>query len=202
MEKTPADESGYSVLAGAFAASFATTNSSSSLRSRATIPPYSSSDIGSIAGPKKPCFRISTAFWAMCSRTPPQKGSANKSDGSVSRPSCIENPNPQTIGQQKKVEAGVFMGTGIKGRLWLPRVSPATNGPRANAGPNSSVAGKIFCTRTTAQGSSLPTYLPAMLRSREALIDTALTGGVLREHIGSHARRVVYGCRARMSQYP
>src|SRR5207249_612107 len=191
MERNTADESGYSVPAGAFAASFATTNSSSSFCSRATIPPYSSSDIGSIAGPKKPCLRISTAFWAMCSRTPPQKGSANKSDGSVSRPSCIENPNPQTMGQQKKVEAGVFMGTGIKGRLWLPRVSPATNGPRANAGPNSSVAGKIFCTRTTAQGSSLPTYLPAMLRSREVLIDTACSCGYLRDQIDSTTKRLV-----------
>jgi hypothetical protein len=30
------------------------------------------------------------------------------------------------MGTQKKVEAGVFIGTGIKGRLWLPRVSPPT----------------------------------------------------------------------------
>src|SRR5207244_13134718 len=137
----------------------------------------------------KPAFHPPPSSWAMGCRTPPRKGSANQSDGSVSRPSCIENPKPQTIGQQKKVEAGVFIGTGISGRLWLPRVSPATNGPRANAGPNSSVAGKIFCTRTTAQGSSLPTYLPAMLRSREVLIDTACSCGYLRDQIDSTTKR-------------
>src|SRR5437660_11467269 len=117
MERNTADESGYSVPAGAFAASFATTNSSSSLRSRATIPPYSSSDIGSIAGPKKPCFRISTAFWAMLSRMPPQKGAANKSDGSVSRPPFLQNPKPHAIGQQKKGGAGDFIGDGLTGQL-------------------------------------------------------------------------------------
>src|SRR6266545_4709197 len=57
-----------------------------------------------------------------------------------------------------------------------PRQSPATKWPRRYGSTASSGAGKIPWVRTTATGSSLPVYVPAMLWSRDALLVGLVAG--------------------------
>src|SRR6266511_4129030 len=59
-----------------------------------------------------------------------------------------------------------------------PRQSPATKWPRRYGSTASSGAGKIPWVRTTATGSSLPVYVPAMLWSRVALTATICSSGL------------------------
>ena len=53
------------------------------------MPVYSSSAMGSMAGPKKPWRRMPMDLSATVSRTRFQNGCANASTGSVNRPSCM-----------------------------------------------------------------------------------------------------------------
>ncbi len=79
-----------------------TANRASSSASFSTIPVYSSSAIGSIAAPKKPCRRMSMAFAATRSRTVFQNGWAKQSCGSERTPSCAENAAQLTSGGPSK----------------------------------------------------------------------------------------------------
>ena len=78
---------------------------------------------------------------------------------------------------QKSIVAAEFSFTGISGILWLPLVLPATKCGKLKTLPVSSVAGNIFCVLIKQTGSSLPTYLPAMLCRRS--VDASTIGSPL-----------------------
>src|SRR3990172_7087304 len=87
----------------------------SSSLSFSTTPVYSSSFIGSIVGPTKPCRRNSMALSEMRSRTVVQKGWAKASTGSVSLPCCTQKPAQlMTGGAAEGAAGGVWSGGGAR----------------------------------------------------------------------------------------
>src|SRR6266705_6468021 len=80
-----------------------------------TIPPYSRSSCPAMAGPKKPCSRISIALQEAMSRTRSQNGWSNASAGSANLPFLMEKATHDTIGGPSKKEIGEFIFTAISG---------------------------------------------------------------------------------------
>ncbi|MDF2957984.1 MAG: hypothetical protein OD814_001606 [Candidatus Alkanophagales archaeon MCA70_species_1] len=132
---------------------------------------YSISSSGSRCGSKGPCRRIYSVISCALILVMSKAGSSKRSTGPTSLPSAIWKPAAITRGgPSKRVHRAFLKDTGMIGPLCEPRIQPETRCGKAKGSRTSPSAGSPDCARTSATGSSLPTYFSAIWYSFSVLI--------------------------------